>query len=220
VDDAGHKTSAGFLPMLAGVASEVQADRLVQHLTCPAEFWRLHVAPSLSADQPRYADRGAGRRGSVYPQDNYAIVKGLERYRRDALALRVADNHLTTVSHVFKETQALWENYAPDYIEPGSIAHPDEPLAALSAIALLLETIFGFRVDAPQNALHWRPHLRETHGVEGLRVGGARVSAHVVEHMGQLTARLTTSEPLRLHLSGAKGDEWLDVRQSFKTSLA
>ena len=62
--------------------------------------------------------------------------------------------------------------------------------------------------------------MRETHGVEGLRVGGARVSAHVVEHMGQLTARLTTSAPLRLHLSGAHGDEWLDVRQSLQVSLA
>ena len=220
VDGAGHKTSAGFLPLLAGAASEAQADRLVQHLTCPDEFWRLHVAPSLSADQPRYADRGAARRGSVYPQDNYAIVKGLERYGRDALALRVADNHLTTVSHVFKETRALWDNYAPDYIEPGSIAHPDEPLAALSAIALLLETIFGLTVDAPQNALHWRPRLRETHGVEGLRVGGTLVSAQVVEHSGQLTARLTTSAPLRLHLSGAHGDEWVDVPQTFQMSLA
>jgi len=220
VDGAGPKTSAGFLPMLAGSASEAQVDRLAQHLTCPDEFWRLHVAPALSADEPRFADRGAGRRGSVYPQDDYALIKGLERYGRDALALRVADNHLTTVSHVFKETQALWDNYAPDYIEPGSIAHPDEPLAALSAIALLLETIFGLRVNAPQNVLHWRPRLRETHGVEGLRVGSVQVSAQVVEDMGQLTARLTTSAPLRLHLSGAHGDEWIDVPQTFQMSLA
>src|SRR5438105_5423342 len=34
VDGAGHKTSAGFLPLLAGAPASAQADRLVQHLVC------------------------------------------------------------------------------------------------------------------------------------------------------------------------------------------
>ncbi len=213
MDESSAKTSTGFWPLLVGAPS--QANAITKHLVNPDEFWRVHVAPSLSADQPRYADRGAARRGSVYPQDNYAIIKGLERYAQHRLALRVADNHITTVSHVFKETRALWDNYAPDYIEPGSIAHPDEPLAALSAIALLIETLFGLRVDAPQRTLHWMPRLRETHGIERLRVDEAIVRAHVVERDGALQAQLATSAPLRLHWFGPNGEQWLEVQSEF-----
>ncbi len=217
---APAKTSAGFLPLLAGAPSGGQAEALVQHLARQDEFWRVHVAPSLSADEPRYADRGAGRRGSVYPQDNYAIVKGLERYGQHDLALRMADNHITTLSHVFKETRALWDNYAPDYVEPGSIAHPDEPLAALSAIALLIETLFGLRVDAPAGVVHWQPRLRETHGVERLCAGRAVVAARVLERGDGWHAQFTTSEPLRLHLVDPRGEQWVDVRQAFESALA
>src|SRR5207237_7641228 len=114
---APDKTVAGLWPLMAGIPSPQRASQIAAHLSEPAEFWRVHVFPSLSADHPRYSDRGILRRGDVDPFQNYAIVKGLERYGLHELAHRAADNHLTTLSHVYKETRSHWHHYAPDYIE-------------------------------------------------------------------------------------------------------
>lgn len=202
------KGSAGFWPLLAGVPSSAQAAALVRHLSDPREFWRVHVCPSLSADHPRYADRGAWWRGAVWPLDNYALVKGLERYGYHELALRVADNHITTISHVFKETQSLWDNYAPDYIEPGSMTRHDAVSTGVSAVALLLETILGLRVDAPTNTLHWRPRLRETWAVEQFPIGRIRVNVSVTAER----ATFIGSAPFRLHLITPDAERWFTVR--------
>lgn len=206
------KCSAGLWPLMAGVSTPAQADALVRCLTNPQEFWRVHVFPSLPADHPRYADRGVLWRGSVWPLNNYAIIKGLERYGYHALAVRAADNHLTTISHVFKETQSLWDNYAPEYIEPGSIARPDSIMVGLRPVALLIETICGLWVDAPARTLHWRPCLREVHAVEDLRAGESAVSLRVTPRSDELRAHIAVSAPLRLHLSTAASERWFEVK--------
>jgi hypothetical protein len=217
-EDGTHqplKTVAGLWPFLAGIPSAERAERLAAHLAAPTEFWRLHAFASLSADHPRYSERGDGWRGAVWPLHNYAIIKGLERYGLHDLARRAADNHLTTISHVYKETQSLWDNYAPDYIEPGNSARPDAPGTGVSAVALLLETILGLTPDAPGSTLHWRPTLHETYSVEGLRIGSAVVSLYVepeAANPARLRATLRTSASLTLHLSTPKRDERMVVQ--------
>ena len=178
------KAVAGAWPLAAGTASAERAGQVAAHLREPAEFWRVHVFPSLSADHPRYSDRGYRGRGGVEPFQNYAIIKGLEWYGLHELARRAADNHLTTLSHVYKETRSHWDHYAPEYIEPAGDARHDAAGTGVSAIALLLETILGLHPDAHARTLHWRPALHETHRVAGLRVGGARVSLEVTPAAG------------------------------------
>src|SRR5207244_3424155 len=89
-----QQTIAGFWPLIAGAAVAAQAQRLTAHLSDGTSFWRVHAVPSLPADHPRYADRGALWRGSVWPLENYAIVQGLERSGYYDLAARLADNHI------------------------------------------------------------------------------------------------------------------------------
>ena len=217
------KTAAGLWPLLAGVPSPERARRIAAHLGVPGEFWRVHVFPGLSADHPRYSDRGDGRRGAVWPFQNYAIIKGLERYGLHDLARRAADNHLTTVSHVYKETLSHWDHYAPDYIEPGSTARHAAAGTGISAVALLLETILGLRPDAPAQTLHWRPGLHETYRVEGLRVGSSVVSLHVTSEAGppgRLQAVLRVSQPLCLHVTSPEGVQWVDVEDEIALSVA
>src|SRR5262249_11187181 len=123
-------------------------------------------------------------------------------------ACRAADNHLTTISHVFKETRSLWENYAPDYIEPGSIARPDSVVAGLGPTALLIETLLRLRVDAPARTLRWRPRLHESYGIERLRCGDSEITLMVTD--GE-QARITVSAPLSLRLLTAEGEQWVEV---------
>jgi glycogen debranching enzyme len=224
-EDGSHqpvKTVAGLWPLLAGVASQEQAQQLAAHLAEPAEFWRVHVFSGLSADHPRYSDRGDRWRGAVWPLHNYAIIKGLERYGLHDLARRAADNDLTTISHVYKETQSHWDNYAPDYIEPGSIARPGALGTGVSAVALLLETILGLTVDAPARTLHWRPTLHEVHTVDRLHIGSVVASLCVepdAANPSHLRATLRTSAPLTLHVITRAGEQRLVVHGETNISV-
>ncbi|MBI3732767.1 MAG: hypothetical protein HY259_04825 [Chloroflexi bacterium] len=210
------KTAAGFWPLLAGVPDAGQARALAAHLQDTRQFWRVHVFSSLPADHPRYSDRGAPGRGSVWPLANYAMVKGLERYGLRDLAYRAADNHLTTLSHVYKETLSLWDYYAPDTIEPAGVATPDTfSWSALAPIALLTETLIGLRLDAPSQTLHWRPALREDYRIEGLRFGGGDVSLSATP----TRATLSASAPLTLHLITPQGEQWLAVNGETTVSI-
>ncbi len=209
--------------LLAGIPTHEQAQAIAQQLSDPRKFWRVHVFPCLAADHPRYVERGAYWRGSVWPPINYALIKGLQRYGLHGLAFRAADNHLTNISQVYKETRSHWENYMPDSVEPGSIAQPDfVAWAGLASVALLIEVVMGVEVYAPDQRLSWHPCLRETHGLEGLRCGNAIVNLEVTAPFvgaTELQARLTTTAPIRLQVNTTQGAQWFEVWDEWAGSL-
>jgi glycogen debranching enzyme len=49
---------SSFYPMLAGIATPQQAERMVrEHLLNPREFWGEYVAPTTSRSDPAFADQ-------------------------------------------------------------------------------------------------------------------------------------------------------------------
>jgi len=61
------KTIAPFWTLLAEVAPPARVRRLAEHLSNPAEFWRPHVFPTVSADHPVYAPQGnSGRLRTIW----------------------------------------------------------------------------------------------------------------------------------------------------------
>ena len=74
------KTIAAFWTLLAGVASEEHAGRLVERLADPATFGRHHRVPSLSGDDDRFSAVGDYWRGSVWAPTNTMVIRGLQHY--------------------------------------------------------------------------------------------------------------------------------------------
>ena len=171
------KTIAPFWTLLAEVASPDRARRLAQHLSNPAEFWRPHVFSSLSADHPLYSPQGNYWRGSVWPPTNYAVIKGLSRCGHTALARQAAENHLTQMAAVYRDTGTIWENYSAEYQAPGSVAKRDfVGFSGLGPIALLIEEVLGIKVDAPNDTVRWRLYPTPVQGLGNLRFGDNVVS--------------------------------------------
>ena len=84
----GHSTrvaASNFLPLVAGVPSRDQAHRMIRTLRNPSRFWGDWVIPTISRDDPAFADQQYWR-GSIWPPMNYLILQGLRRYGFDALA--------------------------------------------------------------------------------------------------------------------------------------
>lgn len=207
-----HKTVAGFWPLVAGIASEEQSKRLLEHLLEPSEFNTMHPVPSLSKDDPNYQPLGGYWRGGVWAPTNYMVVKGLKLYNKLPWAREIAIKHLDAIYKTFadKNYGGIWECYAPDYAQPavnayGKLVRPNfVGWSGLGPIAMLLECVFGLDFDASEDCITWVISTEGRHGVENLLFNGRKVSlickgrSHV---HGQTQLFIETSAEINLKLN-------------------
>jgi hypothetical protein len=160
------KTIGAYWALLSRAVPADRLERFLSHLKAAGEFNRLHRVPSLSADHPDYDSKGFYWRGGVWAPTNYMILRGLTSLGYHALAHEIGVNHHANVVKVFEQTGTLWENYAPDSIEPGNIARSDfVGWSGLPSVAVLFEYVFGLRAEVPKQFLTWDIHLLEEFGV-------------------------------------------------------
>jgi glycogen debranching enzyme len=182
VDEDGNqvkwKTAGTFWPLIAGVASAAQAERLVQHLRDTTTFWRPFVFPTLAADQKGYNPKGGYWLGGVWAPTNYMIIKGLEKYGYTDFASGATEKYLQGMAEVFRKTGTVWENYAPESFEPGKPAKGDfVGWTGCGPIALLIEDVLGFHCDGVRGRLTWNIRRSDRHGIERLCFGDSKISA-------------------------------------------
>ncbi len=171
------KTIAAYWTLLAGVATPEQAAALVAELENPATFKRAHRVPTLAADEPGYDPRGGYWRGAVWAPTETMVIRGLENYGYHAIARAIARNHLECILRVFERTGTVWENYAPDAIEPGAPAMKDfVGWSGIGPIMYLLEYAIGLVPNAPRNELVWNLGPGGRRGCERFRFAGKVVS--------------------------------------------
>jgi len=159
------KSVLGFCPLLAGVATPEQAERLAAHLEDRATFNRPVRVPSLPATEQSYVPRGNYFHGGVWPFTNQMVVRGLEQYGMNGLAREIALNYWAAAVQTFRDTGTVWEYLAPESPEPGRSADPSNPghnarpdfagWGALAPIAYLLEYAIGLAPDALRNTVTW-----------------------------------------------------------------
>jgi mannosylglycerate hydrolase MGH1-like protein len=184
------KHIGAYWALLAGCTPDLQVPEFIAHLENAAEFNRVHRIPALSADDPNYGGMGNYWCGGVWAPTNYMVLKGLDEIRQNDLAHEIAKNHVENVVRVFEsedihwagaeqfrayfhltdleydDKHTLWENYAPDAIEPGSHSKPGYVgWTGLPPIAVLLEDVFGIAPDANSNQITWHIRLLDEHGV-------------------------------------------------------
>ena len=188
------KTLAGIWPLVAGCATTEQAREVIDHLQDPAEFWRVHVFPSTSADSSAYDSSGYYWRGGVWAPTTYASTVALSLHGRDDVARRAAENHIRALDRVYREfvpdpgqlsaeargdgRNTLWELYAPDSYSPGTrwdaslLGRQDfVGWTGLGPIAMLLEHVVGLHPEAVEDRLTWQLGRTDRHGVLGYRFG-------------------------------------------------
>lgn len=174
-----HKTIAGFWPLLAEIPNADKADRLIEHLSEPETFGTDHPFPTLSADHPDFRDTGEAFRGSVYPELNFMVIKGLEKYQKYALARECAIRHLYFVLEGLSPADGskgdLYEAYLPRregaaQLEgvPSYPKRRDLLAIGLSTIALMIENVIGLEISLPRKTVDWVIPNLEIMGIEKL----------------------------------------------------
>lgn len=175
-------TAATFWPMLGGIASKEQCEKIVSNLTDPQLFWTRIPVPSLAKNQPGYNEMGCYWKGGVWAPTNYMIVEGLKKNGYTDLAIELTKRYLTALSEVYRKTHTLWEVYAPEMYAPASNAsglYMVEPdfvgWTGLGPISMLIETLIGIEMEAPENTIRWNITSTRKHGVRQLFFNGSRV---------------------------------------------
>ena len=103
-------SSAGFMPLLAGIASPAQAQRLAEHLQNPQTFGTPLPVPSVAArcQPPHNKDMW---RGPVWVNINWLIVHALREHGFDPLAADLRDRTLAAVEKQVRRLGVFFEYY-------------------------------------------------------------------------------------------------------------
>lgn len=204
-------TPASFWPLVSGMASAEQAERMCRLLEDPAMLGGERPCVSLSRNDPDFnADNGLYWRGSIWIPTAYAAIKGIERYGHYELAERTAGNILRHMNRTFREYEphTIWECYNPTRPEPARscdeahrVVRPDFcGWSALAPIGLYLENVIGIHsVDAFRNTVRWAlPRTGRPVGVRNLRFG--ETVADLVCENG--TVNVMATRPFTLYVNG------------------
>lgn len=146
----------------------------LSHLRNEAAFKRPHRIPSIAADSPDYAgETGNYWQGGVWSPTNYMVLKGLRLKGHHGLAHEIAINHVAQVAEVFRHTDTLWENYAPDAAAPGQPAKNNfVGWTGLTPISILIEDVIGLSVDWPSRRVTWdRRYNGSVYGISNYPLG-------------------------------------------------
>jgi len=226
VDNRGEqvkwKTAASFWPMLAGVTSPGQEERLIANLKDPDAFWRMNVFPTLAADQEHYDPTGRYWKGGVWAPTNYMIVRGLAMNGHHKFAAEAAGRYVGEIHRVYEKTGTVWELYAPDIARPGTGSQGESGLhqarpdfvgwTGCGPIAMLIENMIGIDADAMSGTITWRLGRSDRFGIEDLWFGGRTVSLVCEE-------RASAASPATLRVSCDKAFKLVLVRDGIERSF-
>jgi hypothetical protein len=111
---SGRWSPTSFFPLIAGVAPLDRAQRAVrEHLLNEAEFWGPYPLPSISRQDPAYADNDYWR-GRIWGPFNFLVSEGLRRYRFDDAAAELARRSLDIFMTNWRKDGGVYENYNAD----------------------------------------------------------------------------------------------------------
>jgi neutral trehalase len=105
-------TPSSFFPMLAGICSQEQADKMVKVLLDENRFWTKMPVPSMPKDSEFY-DIDMWR-GCSWLNLNYFIIVGLRRYGFVEIAEELRKRTLDTVFEWYQKTGNVFEFYDAD----------------------------------------------------------------------------------------------------------
>jgi glycogen debranching enzyme len=106
------KASSGFLPLFAGVVGQARAERLVEHLTSPDEFWTAFPVPSVARSESAFElDMW---RGPTWLNIDLLIVDGLKSSGFPEQARELTEKALGAVERWYARLGSIFEFYDPD----------------------------------------------------------------------------------------------------------
>ncbi len=114
-----------FYPLIAGLADEERAKRMLRTLLDPKKFWGEQLLPSISRDDPAFNDKTTGR-GAIWAPMNYLVYLGLKRYGYHNEAAELARKSAALVRAALEKGGKFHDQYSSADGRPISIKSDEE----------------------------------------------------------------------------------------------
>ncbi len=102
-------TPASFFPLMAGIPSKAQAEKMIKTLTDETLIWTKLPLATVSQTHPTYSTDMW--RGGVWLNMNYFVMKGLMQYGYTALGETLKERLLAEVNKWYEITGTIFEFY-------------------------------------------------------------------------------------------------------------
>ncbi len=111
-DSISHRLSPTlFYPLLAGVASDEQAQQMIQqHFYNTETFWGEYIMPSIARNDPAYKDQEYWR-GRIWAPMNFLVYLGLRKYNLGEAQKDMAEKSKNLFLKSWLTEGAVYENY-------------------------------------------------------------------------------------------------------------
>lgn len=174
-------TPASFWPLMAEIASDDKAEKMIKTALKPDKLGGNIPYPSVTFDDPDFDPAGCYWRGGIWLPTAYMASKAMEKYGYFNTAAENAEKlieHMVKTYHNYTPS-TIWECYSPTEAKPATnsksnnIVRPDFcGWSALGPISMLIENVLGFYdVDAIAKKVKWHKHRTDRHGIKRLKFG-------------------------------------------------
>jgi len=162
-------TPMNFYPLMAGVADQARAERVLKIMTDPKRFWGRWVLPTLPYDDPLWPTQDYWK-GKVWAPVNYLVFQGLKRYASPELQAEFARKSVEIFMRNWTAKGVCGENFLSTTGDQSSDPHYTWGalmcLIGLESIVDLdnagrIKTGRGFKEDIELNNISIQGQLRQ-----------------------------------------------------------
>lgn len=185
------KTMASAWTLLCGATKGMRAEKMIEHLFNPEEFYTKVPFASLSKADPNYDSTGGYWLGGVWAPTNCVAIRGIAESGKPELAREAAVRYLDAICAVENDPAygSIWECYAPEEYRPAT-AEAGEMVRAdfvgwsgLAPITMLIENIIGLTFNAKENTVHFRLFPGICCGLRNMHFNGNVISVECTEYV-------------------------------------
>jgi neutral trehalase len=121
----GHLSPTHFYPLIAGVPTQEQAERMIkEHFFNPEEFYGEYMMPSIARNDPAFPDNSYWR-GRIWAPMNFLVYLGLRNYNLPEARKELAEKSKNLILKEWQENRRVYENYNATTGEGGDVKNSD-----------------------------------------------------------------------------------------------
>ena len=210
-------TLASYWPMFAGLATQAQADRMVEKLEDPEYFDAPMPFPTLARNDSEFDEAGGYWKGGVWAPTTYMVIRGLMNYGYRAKAVAATTKYLNHLSTSYQKNKTLYEYYSISGARGfDKLNHDPKRQSAkenfvgwsgLGPISLMIELIVGVEVD--EHTVRWN-----LAGIDEVKISNLHVNSHILTLHKQ--ARVSENAPAIITVSATPADYTADTSDSLE----
>jgi hypothetical protein len=148
-----HLSPTLFYPLLAGVATQVQAERMInEHFYNPEEFWGEYIMPSTARNEAAFNDNHYFR-GRIWGPMNFLVYMGLRKYNIGQSREDMVAKSKTLLLKTWDLKRDVYENYNATTGE-GFDMGSSQKSYYWGALLGFMSFIENGLLEAPENAIN------------------------------------------------------------------